>query len=107
MDHGSGDRGENAATGAAPPSRAAIIAVYLDTVMRKDASAVERYFAPDIEYVVNGSTQPDPTGSLPPLSTECGAALLGSAFMAVERHCGGSSKQCIGISRSPDSVRVK
>jgi hypothetical protein len=29
-----------------------LIAAYLDAVMRKDASVVERFFGPDVEYMV-------------------------------------------------------
>jgi hypothetical protein len=52
-----------------------LIAAYLDAVMRKDASVVERFFAPDVEYMVNGTPTPDPAGVLPPISAECHAAL--------------------------------
>jgi ketosteroid isomerase-like protein len=52
-----------------------LIAAYLDAVMRKDASVVERFFAPDVEYMVNGTPAPDPAGVLPPISAECHAAL--------------------------------
>jgi ketosteroid isomerase-like protein len=45
-------------------------------VVRKDQSAVERYFHPDIEYLVNG-TPVVANGALPPLSTACHAALPG------------------------------
>jgi len=61
-------------TGAAAQS-AELIAAYLDAVIRKDASAVDRYFHPDVEYMVNGTPQPDPAGVLPPLSEDCHAAL--------------------------------
>jgi hypothetical protein len=36
-------------------SNAAIIAQYLDAVIRKDASAMDRYFRPEVEYMVNGA----------------------------------------------------
>lgn len=52
-----------------------LIADYLDAVTRKDGSAVDRCFGPDVEYVVNGSPIPDPAGGLPPISSECLAAL--------------------------------
>src|SRR5579864_2372211 len=52
-----------------------LIAAYLDAVMHKDASVVERFFAPDVEYMVNGTPAPDPAGVLPPISAECHAAL--------------------------------
>jgi hypothetical protein len=32
-----------------PPSSADIIAAYLEAVIRKDTSAVDRYFDPDVE----------------------------------------------------------
>ena len=52
-----------------------LIADYLDAVMRKDASVVERFFAPEVEYMVNGTPTPDPDGVLPPISADCHAAL--------------------------------
>ena len=56
-------------------STSEIIAGYLDAVIRKSASAVDRYFDPDIEYMVNGTPDPDPEGILPPISRECHGAL--------------------------------
>jgi len=56
-------------------SNSGLIAAYLDAVMRKDASVVERFFAPDVEYMVNGTSVPDPAGVLPPISADCQAAL--------------------------------
>jgi ketosteroid isomerase-like protein len=52
-----------------------LIADYLDAVVRKDGSAVNRYFDPHVEYVVNGGPIADPAGGLPPISSECLAAL--------------------------------
>jgi ketosteroid isomerase-like protein len=43
--------------------------------MRKDASVVERFFDPNVEYMVNGTPVLDPAGVLPPISAECHAAL--------------------------------
>jgi ketosteroid isomerase-like protein len=56
-------------------SNADLIAAYLDAVMRKDASASERFFAPDVEYMVNGTSTPDADGALPPISAGCQSAL--------------------------------
>jgi len=56
-------------------SNSELIAAYLDAVMRKDASVVERFFAPDVEYMVNGTSSPDAAGVLPPISVACRAAL--------------------------------
>ena len=56
-------------------SNSELIAAYLDAVMRKDASVVERFFAPDVEYMVNGTASPDAAGVLPPISVACRAAL--------------------------------
>jgi ketosteroid isomerase-like protein len=56
-------------------SSATIIAAYLDAVIRKDASAIDRYFDPDVEYMVNGSPSGDKTGALPPISVACHSAL--------------------------------
>jgi ketosteroid isomerase-like protein len=60
---------------AAAGSNAELIAAYLDAVIRKDASAVDRYFDPNVEYMVNGTPAPDPAGTLPPISAQCHAAL--------------------------------
>jgi ketosteroid isomerase-like protein len=56
-------------------SNSELIEAYLDAVMRKDASVVERFFAQDVEYMVNGTLMPDPKGVLPPISADCHAAL--------------------------------
>jgi len=56
-------------------SNSELIAAYLDAVIRKDASAVDRFFAPDVEYMVNGALTPDPEGKLPPISADCYMAL--------------------------------
>ena len=55
-------------------SNSELISEYLD-VMRRDASVVDGFFAPDVEYLVNGTPQPDPAGALPPISADCLAAL--------------------------------
>lgn len=60
---------------AAPSSSAELIAAYLDAVIRKDASVVDRFFAPDIEYMVNGTPVADPSTALPPISQDCHTAL--------------------------------
>jgi hypothetical protein len=59
----------------APKSNSQIIAAYLDAVVRKDASVIDSFFAPDVEYMVNGTSPPDPAGVLPPISADCRAAL--------------------------------
>lgn len=56
-------------------SSATIIGAYLDAVIRKDASAVDRDFDPEVEYMVNGSPSGDKTGVLPPISVACHSAL--------------------------------
>jgi ketosteroid isomerase-like protein len=56
-------------------SNAEIVAEYLDCVVRKDRTAVDRFFHPDIEYVINGSPLPDRDPAIPPLSVECITAL--------------------------------
>ncbi|WP_298257701.1 nuclear transport factor 2 family protein [Bradyrhizobium sp.] len=47
-----------------------LISQYLEAVGRKDESAVDRFFHPDIEYIVNGVTAPDPASGLPPISSD-------------------------------------
>jgi ketosteroid isomerase-like protein len=56
-------------------SSATLIAAYLDAVIRKDSSAVDQYFDPDVEYMVNGAPFRDPSGTLPPISNDCHTAL--------------------------------
>src|SRR5579862_840581 len=60
-------------------SNAELIGAYLDAVIRRDASAVDRYFDPDVEYMVNGAPSQhqarDQVAALPPISAECYAAL--------------------------------
>ena len=56
-------------------SNAQIVAAYLDAVLRKDHSAVERFFDPEIQYFVNGTSHRDSELRLPPISTELQAAL--------------------------------
>ena len=56
-------------------STSELIEAYLDAVMRKDASVVERFFDPNVEYLVNGTPVLDSAGVLPPISAECYAAL--------------------------------
>jgi len=56
-------------------SNSELIASYLDAVIRKDASAVDRFFATDVEYMVNCTPIADPAGALPPISTDCCTAL--------------------------------
>jgi len=56
-------------------SNSELIAAYLDAVVRKDTSAVDRFFAPDVEYMVNGTPIPDSAGVLPPISADCLAGL--------------------------------
>jgi ketosteroid isomerase-like protein len=61
--------------GAAVQSNSELIAAYLDAVIRKDASVIDRYFHPNVEYMVNGTLARDPAGILPPISTDCHTAL--------------------------------
>ena len=56
-------------------SNSEIIAAYIDAVIRKDTSAIDLFFAPDVEYMVNGTSSPDPDGVLPPISVDCRDAL--------------------------------
>lgn len=56
-------------------SNSKLIAASLDAVIRKDASAVDRFFAPDVEYMVNRTPIADSAGRLPPISADCYTAL--------------------------------
>lgn len=58
-----------------PTSNPDLIRDYLDAVMRKDASAVERFFDVDVEYIVNGTPLRDASGTVPPISSQCQMAL--------------------------------
>ena len=71
----SGRASREGAVSVSSQSNSELIAAYLDAVMRKDASVVERFFAPEVEYMVNGTAAPDPAEVLPPISAECHAAL--------------------------------
>jgi len=61
--------------GTIQPSNAQIVADYLDSVLRKDPTAVDRFFHADIEYMINGSPALDRNAELPPVSSECMSAL--------------------------------
>lgn len=52
-----------------------IVGEYLDCVLRRDHTAVDRLFHPEIEYVINGSPLPDRDPAMPPISPECIAAM--------------------------------
>jgi glyoxylase-like metal-dependent hydrolase (beta-lactamase superfamily II)/ketosteroid isomerase-like protein len=52
-----------------------VIKSYLDAVARKETGVVERFFHPDVEYMVNGVASLDDGGTLPPISPQCSAAL--------------------------------
>jgi ketosteroid isomerase-like protein len=56
-------------------SNADLVGAYLDAVLRKDKTAVDRFFHPDIEYIVNGAPVRDPERRLPPISRACVEAL--------------------------------
>jgi ketosteroid isomerase-like protein len=62
-------------------SNADIVASYLDAVLRKDGAAVDRYFDPDVEYIVNGTSDREADKSLPPHFRRMSAsiALVGSS----------------------------
>ena len=59
----------------APRTNAEIVAAYLDAVLHGDARAIDRFFHPEIEYVVNGAAVRDAAGRLPPISRELCEAL--------------------------------
>jgi hypothetical protein len=71
------------------------MAAYLDAVIRKDASVVDRHFHPRVESMLNGTPVPDPARPLPPISTECKPRFRGSLGT------------CIVTWRSPRSARVR
>jgi ketosteroid isomerase-like protein len=60
---------------AAPRSGEELITAYLQAVTRKDASVVDDFFHPDVEYVVNGTEMRDREGALPIVSRQCLDAL--------------------------------
>jgi hypothetical protein len=92
----------------AAQSNSELIAAYLDAVIRKDALAVDRYFDPDVEYMVNGTAEPDAAGALPPVSEDCLAALSrGWVSTMAGRPSRASSRICIETLRSQRSARAK
>lgn len=56
-------------------SSAELIGENLDAVIRKDGTAVDRFFDSNVEYIVNGTSSGDPSGVLPPISMDCHSAL--------------------------------
>ena len=54
---------------------AEVITSYLHAVARKESGVAERFFHPDVEYMVNGVAALDQGGPLPPISPECSTAL--------------------------------
>jgi hypothetical protein len=88
-------------------SNSELIAAYLDAVMRKDASVVEHFLAPDVEYMVNGTSWPDPAGVLPPISAECRAALPWLGCTVVEKRSRSFWHTCIATWKSPRLARAR
>jgi hypothetical protein len=80
-------------------SNSQLVAAYLDAVIRKDASAVERYFDPNVEYVVNGTPAPDPAGRCRPFPQNAAPRFPGWASTAVGRLSKASWRTCIGTWR--------
>lgn len=64
-------------------SSAESIGAYLDAVIRRDPSAVDRYFDPNVEYIVNDTPFQDPAGCCLPFLQNATALFLGSAFITV------------------------
>ncbi|MBV8148849.1 MAG: MBL fold metallo-hydrolase [Candidatus Eremiobacteraeota bacterium] len=54
---------------------AEVITSYLHAVARKESGVAERFFHPDVEYMVNGVAALEAGGTLPPISPRCSAAL--------------------------------
>ena len=73
---------------AAAQSNSDLISTYLDAVIRKDSSVVDRYFHPALEYMVDRTPTADVTGALPPISI---THFPGWAFNAAEKLLRGSS----------------
>src|SRR5215469_6451285 len=57
-----------ASMSAAAQSSSEWIAAYLDAVVRKDTAVIDCFVDPNVEYMVNGTPQPDPSGVLPMIS---------------------------------------
>ena len=75
MSGASSSQEKNAGPVTAPVSNAELIREYLDAVLRKDTSAVDRFFDQDVEYVVNGTPLRDSSGTVSPISSQCQMAL--------------------------------
>lgn len=52
-----------------------LIRAYLEAVIRKGATAVDRFFDSNVEYMLNGTALGGPEGVLPPISAECHSTL--------------------------------
>jgi hypothetical protein len=92
---------------AAAGSNAELLAAYLDAVTRQDASAVDRYFAPNVEYMVNGTPAPDLAGTLPRFPPNAKPRSHGWVSTAGVRHSRASSRICIESLRSRRSARAR
>ena len=88
-------------------SNSEIIAAYLDAVMRKDASVIDRFFAPEVEYMVNGTRVPDRAGVLPQFPRIATQRFPGLACIAVERRSRAFWRTCIATWRSSLLVRAR
>ena len=86
-------------------SNAQIVASYRDAVLRKDHSAVDRFFDPKVEYFVNGTSQRDPELKLPRSRPSSKRRSRGWAIIAARQESRRFWKLCTPILRSPLTVR--
>ena len=85
-------------------SNSEIIAAYLDAVIRKDASVVDRFFAPEVEYMVNGTRARECCRQFPRIARQ---RFPGLACIAVERRSRDFWYTCIATWRSSLLVRAR
>jgi hypothetical protein len=52
-----------------------LVSLYMEAITRRDTAVVDRFFHPDVEYIVNGTASRDTAAQLPSISEQCGTAL--------------------------------
>jgi hypothetical protein len=76
-----------------------LIDAYLDAVIRKDVSAVDRYFHPNVEYMVNGTPPRIQRECCLPFLRSVTAPSHGSVSITAEKLSKGFWRTCTAIWR--------